>query len=70
MNTDRWIALVSIVIGLGGYAIAFWQWHETKKHGYGLYHFLLGLKSDNQLSTKAEGQINDMLAWLKPPKKK
>jgi hypothetical protein len=77
MNTDRWIALAGIVVGvaalvvgIAALVVAFWQWHDAKKKGHMLLHFLLGLKADEQLTATAKRQINDMIAWLNPPKEK
>jgi hypothetical protein len=58
------VGLAGIVVGLAGIAIAWWQWHQSKKQGERLHFFLLGLKAGD-LPEKAEGQVNDMLEWLK-----
>jgi hypothetical protein len=70
MNTDRWISLAGIVIGLAGLAVAFWQWHESKRQGEKVYFFLHAASGWTQLTALQTRKMNDMMAYLKPPKEK
>jgi hypothetical protein len=68
MNVDRWMAVAGIVIGLVGLAAAFWQWHESKRQGQIVYFFLHGAGGWTQLTDLQARKVNDIMAYLKPPK--
>jgi hypothetical protein len=67
MNLDRWMAVAGIAIGLVGLAVAFWQWHESKKQGAWVYFFLHAARGWTEITESQKHQIGDMMANIKPP---